>query len=62
MGKTEELLRRRDKAKLGGGLELIEKQHKRGKLTARERIDLLADKGSFSELGMLYYSSVPRYR
>lgn len=59
MGKTEELLRRRDKAKLGGRLELIEKQHKRGKLTARERIDLLADKGSFSELGMFITHQCP---
>jgi acetyl-CoA carboxylase carboxyltransferase component len=37
-------------ASLGGGLERIEAQHKRGRLTARERIDLLLDKGSFREI------------
>jgi acetyl-CoA carboxylase carboxyltransferase component len=38
---------------MGGGLERIEAQHKRGRLTARERIDLLLDKGSFRELDAL---------
>ena len=37
-------------ASLGGGLSKIEKQHEAGKLTARERIDLLLDKGSFVEM------------
>ena len=37
---------------MGGGLDRIEKQHKSGKLTARERLDLLLDPGSFMELGM----------
>ncbi len=37
-------------AELGGGKERIDKQHEAGKLTARERIDLLLDPGSFSEL------------
>ncbi len=37
---------------LGGGEKRIEAQHKRGKLTARERIELLLDKGSFEELDM----------
>ena len=37
---------------MGGGLDRIEKQHKGGKLTARERLDLLLDPGSFVELGM----------
>lgn len=46
----EELRKREDKARLGGGLDQIKKQHQRGKLTARERIDLLVDEGSFSEL------------
>jgi acetyl-CoA carboxylase carboxyltransferase component len=42
------------KLRVGGGPERIEKQHKQGKLTARERIDLLLDKGSFSqEIGLL---------
>ena len=36
---------------IGGGIKHIERQHGRGKLTARERIDILADPGSFSELG-----------
>ena len=39
-------------ARLGGGSERINKQHERGKLTARERIDLLLDKDSFHELDM----------
>ena len=43
---------RRDEARLGGGKARIEAQHKRGKLTARERIELLLDKGSFEELDM----------
>jgi len=38
------------KIEMGGGEKAIEKQHKNGKLTARERIDLLLDKGSFFEL------------
>jgi len=40
-------------AKLGGGKSRIDDQHKKKKLTARERIDLLMDEGSFEELGML---------
>src|SRR6188474_2643390 len=43
---------RRAGAKLGGGEKRIEAQHARGKLTARERIELLLDKGSFEELDM----------
>ena len=39
-------------AKLGGGLKRIEKQHKAGKLTARERIGILLDDGSFEEFDM----------
>jgi propionyl-CoA carboxylase beta chain len=39
----------REKAKLAGGKERIEKQHQAGKLTARERLELLLDAGSFSE-------------
>jgi acetyl-CoA carboxylase carboxyltransferase component len=38
------------KSRLGGGQDRIEAQHKKGRLTARERIDLLLDKGSFREL------------
>ncbi len=40
-------------ALLGGGAERIEKQHEKGKLTARERIELLLDRGTFEEIGML---------
>ncbi len=50
--RIEELRRLREQAKLGGGPKRIEQQHARGKLTARERIDLLLDDGSFQELGM----------
>ena len=42
----------RDKAAQGGGPERIEVQHKKGKLTARERLELLLDKGSFRETDM----------
>src|SRR4051794_14806929 len=51
-GLTEEVHARRERAKLGGGEEKIAKQHERGKLTARERIDLLCDPGSFVEMGI----------
>src|SRR5437660_8268703 len=43
---------RRAGAKLGGGEKRIEAQHARGKLTARERVELLMDKGSFEEFDM----------
>jgi hypothetical protein len=49
---VEDLHSRREKAKLGGGREKIALQHERGKLTARERIDLLVDPGTFVELGI----------
>jgi len=48
--KIHGLRERKNQAHLGGGIERIEAQHKRGKLTARERIDLLLDKGSFREI------------
>src|SRR5450830_14529 len=48
----DRLEERRAEARLGGGTARIEAQHKRGKLTARERIELLLDKGSFEELDM----------
>jgi len=47
-----ELERRRATARLGGGQRRIDAQHKRGKLTARERIDLLLDENSFEEFDM----------
>ena len=46
----DELLRRREQARLGGGPQAIERQHAKGKLTARERIDKLLDPGSFQEV------------
>jgi acetyl-CoA carboxylase carboxyltransferase component len=49
---VEDLQARRAAIKLGGGEEKIAKQHAAGKLTARERIDLLIDDGSFVELGI----------
>ncbi len=48
----EGLERRRASARLGGGKKRIEAQHARGKLTARERIELLLDHGSFEEFDM----------
>ena len=47
----EALARRRAEALAGGGPARVEKQHEKGKLTARERLDVLLDKGSFQELG-----------
>src|SRR5829696_9003595 len=49
---VEELAERRERAKLGGGEEKIAKQHDQGKLTARERLDLLIDDGTFCEFGI----------
>src|SRR3954464_9964096 len=49
---VDELAERRDRAKLGGGEEKIAKQHDQGKLTARERLDLLIDEGTFCEFGL----------
>jgi hypothetical protein len=49
---VEELERRRDAARMGGGEKRIEAQHKKGRLTARERLDILLDPGSFEELDM----------
>jgi acetyl-CoA carboxylase carboxyltransferase component len=53
----EEYIRRLREAKetaaLGGGKDKIARDHEKGKLTARERIDLLLDPGSFNEFNML---------
>ena len=51
--KIEILRAKLEKGKLGGGKTRIETQHNRGKLTARERIELLLDNGSFEEIGAL---------
>src|SRR5919201_4541081 len=56
---VEDLHERRTRAKLGGGEEKIARQHEQGKLTARERLDLLLDPGTFTELGIhagIHYS------
>jgi acetyl-CoA carboxylase carboxyltransferase component len=51
--KTEQLHAIKREAMLGGGEQRVAKQHAAGKLTARERLDVLLDKGSFRELDML---------
>lgn len=48
----QELEARREAARLGGGERRISAQHKKGKLTARERLELLLDEGSFEEFDM----------
>ncbi|MCU7495739.1 MAG: acyl-CoA carboxylase subunit beta [Ignavibacteria bacterium] len=50
--KLQELTSMRDKARLGGGEKRIESQHRKGKFTARERINMLLDEGSFEEFDM----------
>ena len=51
--KIKELIERRATARLGGGEKAIAKQHEKGKYTARERIAMLLDEGSFEEMDML---------
>ena len=53
MDKIHQLRHKKEHASIGGGKQRIEDQHKKGKLTARERIELLIDEGTFEELGML---------
>lgn len=50
--KIKELVERRESARVGGGQKRIDAQHSKGKLTVRERLDLLLDKGSFEEFDM----------
>lgn len=50
--RVKELIQLREKARLGGGEKRIEAQHQKGKYTARERIAMLLDEGSFEELDM----------
>jgi acetyl-CoA carboxylase carboxyltransferase component len=50
--KIRELVERREKARMGGGLKRIDAQHQKGKLTARERLALLLDEGSLEEFDM----------
>ncbi len=56
-----ELRKLREAARLGGGEERIRRQHEAGKLTARERIDLLLDAGSFHELDPFVVHQVARF-
>ncbi|HPE55071.1 MAG TPA: acyl-CoA carboxylase subunit beta [Bacteroidales bacterium] len=50
--KVRQLVELREKARLGGGEHRIEDQHKKGKYTARERIEMILDEGSFEEFDM----------
>ena len=50
--KIKQLIEKREQARLGGGEKAIQKQHERGKYTARERIEMLLDEGSFEEYDM----------
>ena len=50
--KIQELLEKRNEARLGGGQKRIDSQHGKGKMTARERIAILLDEGSFEETDM----------
>lgn len=52
LSKEERLEKMREKAKCGGGQDRIDIQHQKGKMSARERIDVLVDKGSFREFDM----------
>lgn len=50
--KIQDLLKKKEKAKLGGGEEKLKNQHDKGKLSARERIELFVDEGTFEEIDM----------
>ena len=52
--KIKQLIDYREEARLGGGEKRIEKQHSQGKYTARERIDMILDEGSFEETDMFF--------
>ena len=56
--KINDLYDRKEEIELGGGDARIEKQHEKGKLTARERIDLLLDEGSFVEINSIHSHTV----
>src|SRR5215207_9296485 len=53
MDKVSALKQKIEAAHKGGGEKRVEAQHKKGKLTARERLQILLDEGSFEEIGML---------
>ncbi len=48
----QQLEKRREEARLGGGKKRVEAQHEKGKLTARERLEVLLDRNSFEEFDM----------
>lgn len=54
----EDLEQRREQARLGGGQASIDKQHEKGKLTARERLEILFDEGTFVEIDDLVESRI----
>ena len=56
--KKENYLKVKEEALISGGLERLEKEHKKGKLTARERMELLFDDGKFIEINMLMKSRI----
>ena len=58
----EALEERRAAARLGGGQARIDAQHGKGKLTARERLDVLLDPGSFEEYDMFVTHRATRFR
>jgi acetyl-CoA carboxylase carboxyltransferase component len=58
-GRTDDLFARRKRALSMGGENRIERQHQRGRFTARERLDRLLDDHSFFEVGLLNHSDVP---
>ncbi len=51
--KFKELHEKRQQALIGGGQKRIDKQHAQGKMTARERVDALLDRGTFTEIDAL---------
>ena len=62
INKAYATFRERDRiASLGGGVDKIEKQHESGKMTARERIEMLLDKGTFVELDKLMVHRCTNY-
>lgn len=62
--KIKELVAKREQARLGGGQKAIDKQHARGKYTARERIEMLVDNDSFEEYDMfkLHAATISAWR
>ena len=58
--KIRELQEKTEESKKGGGEARIASQHKKGKLTARERLHFLLDENTFEEIGALTYSKIHR--